>query len=46
LEPKEEKGQEIKFAPDYKASEPIFWHAFKELNDFIFFYFSPKSFIS
>jgi hypothetical protein len=32
LEPKEEKRQEIKFTPDYKASEPIFWHAFKELS--------------
>ena len=33
LEPrKEEKEQEIKFTPDYKASEPIFWHAFKELS--------------
>ena len=28
LEPKEEK---IKFTPDYKAGEPIFWHVFKEL---------------
>jgi hypothetical protein len=24
LEPKEEKGQEIKFTPDYKANEPVF----------------------
>jgi len=32
LEPKGEKGQEIKFTPDYKAYEPIFWHAFKELS--------------
>jgi hypothetical protein len=23
---------EIKFTPDYEASEPIFWHAFKELS--------------
>jgi hypothetical protein len=22
----------IKFTPDYKASEPIFWHVFKELS--------------
>ena len=22
---------EIKFTPDYKANEPIFWHVFKEL---------------
>ena len=21
----------IKFTPDYKASEPIFWHVFKDL---------------
>jgi hypothetical protein len=27
LEPKE-----IKFTPDYKASEPIFWRVFKELS--------------
>jgi hypothetical protein len=32
LEPKEEKGQDIKFTPDYKASEPISWYAFKELS--------------
>jgi hypothetical protein len=31
LEPKEEKRQEIKFTPDDKASEPVFWHIFKEL---------------
>jgi hypothetical protein len=24
---------EIKFTLDYKASEPIFWHAFKELSN-------------
>ena len=23
---------EIKFTPDYKANEPIFWHIFKELS--------------
>jgi hypothetical protein len=23
---------EIKFTPDYKANEPIFWHVFKELS--------------
>jgi hypothetical protein len=23
----------IKFTPDYKASEPIFWHVFKELSN-------------
>jgi hypothetical protein len=32
LERKEEKGQEIKFTPDYKASEPIFWRVFEELS--------------
>ena len=26
-------SKEIKFTPDYKASEPIFWHAFKELSN-------------
>ena len=26
-----EKEKEIKFIPDYKANEPIFWHVFKEL---------------
>jgi hypothetical protein len=26
------QGIEIKFTPDYEASEPIFWHAFKELS--------------
>jgi hypothetical protein len=31
---KQRGGQEIEieFTPDYKASEPIFWHAFKELS--------------
>ena len=24
--------KEIKFTPDYKVGEPIFWHAFKELS--------------
>jgi hypothetical protein len=28
LEPKEE----IKFTPDYKANEPIFWRVFKDLS--------------
>jgi hypothetical protein len=23
---------EIKFTPDYKANEPVFWHIFKELS--------------
>jgi hypothetical protein len=33
LELREER-EEIKFTLDYKASEPIFWHVFKELaND-------------
>ena len=27
------ESKEIKFTPDYKASEPIFWHAFKELSN-------------
>ena len=26
------ESKEIKFTPDDKASEPIFWHAFKELS--------------
>jgi hypothetical protein len=26
------ESKEVKFTPDYKASEPIFWHAFKELS--------------
>jgi hypothetical protein len=26
-----EPNEKIKFTPDYKASEPIFWHVFKEL---------------
>jgi hypothetical protein len=26
------ESKEIKFTPDYIASEPIFWHAFKELS--------------
>ena len=31
MEPREE---EIKFTPDFKASEPVFWHVFEELlND-------------
>jgi hypothetical protein len=28
-----EPNQEIKFTPDYKANEPVFWHVFKELAD-------------
>jgi hypothetical protein len=31
LEPKEEVEEEIKFSPDYKEKEPIFWHVFEEL---------------
>ena len=27
------ESKEIKFTPDYKASEPVFWHVFKELSD-------------
>jgi hypothetical protein len=27
-----EPNKEIKFTPDYKANEPIFWHVFKELS--------------
>jgi hypothetical protein len=27
-----EPREEIKFAPDYEANEPIFWHIFKELS--------------
>jgi hypothetical protein len=30
LEPPEKK---IKFTPDFKASEPVFWHVFKELSN-------------
>jgi hypothetical protein len=26
-----EPNKEIKFTPDYKASEPVFWRVFKEL---------------
>jgi hypothetical protein len=26
-----EPNEKIKFTPDYKASEPVFWHVFKEL---------------
>jgi hypothetical protein len=26
------ESKEIKFTPDYKASEPIFWYAFKDLS--------------
>jgi hypothetical protein len=26
------QGIEIKFTPDYKANEPIFWQVFKELS--------------
>jgi len=26
------QGIEIKFTPDFKANEPIFWHVFKELS--------------
>jgi hypothetical protein len=33
LEPEEEIGQEIKFTPDYKANEPVFWRIFKELSN-------------
>lgn len=27
------ESKEIKFTPDYKASEPIFWQVFKELSN-------------
>jgi hypothetical protein len=27
----EEVRKKIKFTPDYKASEPVFWRVFKEL---------------
>jgi hypothetical protein len=27
-----EKGEEIKFTPDYEANKRIFWHVFKELS--------------
>src|SRR5918912_3089094 len=26
------ESKEIKFTPDYKASEPIFWYAFRDLS--------------
>jgi hypothetical protein len=32
LEPREE-SEEIKFALDYEASEPIFWRVFEELSN-------------
>ena len=27
-----ESNEDIKFTPDYKANEPVFWHIFKELS--------------
>jgi len=27
-----EPNEEIKFTPDYKANEPVFWHVFKDLS--------------
>jgi hypothetical protein len=27
------ESKEIKFTPDYKAREPIFWQVFKELSN-------------
>jgi hypothetical protein len=31
LEPNREEQEEIKFTPDFKSNEPVFWYVFKEL---------------
>ena len=31
MEPKEKEKQDIKFTPDYEATQPVFWHVFEDL---------------
>ena len=31
MKPNREEQEGIKFTPDFKANEPVFWHVFKEL---------------